>query len=49
MSKPNLRERALFLLSPQKGNRAYENRMRKEIDDGSTLNRVGYLQRWEKR
>ncbi|NLV58695.1 MAG: phage portal protein [Clostridiales bacterium] len=30
MSKPNLRERALFLLSPQKGNRAYENRMRKE-------------------
>ncbi len=26
-----------------------ENRLRKEIDDGSTLSQVGYLQRWEKR
>jgi hypothetical protein len=26
-----------------------ENRLRKEIDDGSTLSQVGYLTRWEKR
>jgi 3-hexulose-6-phosphate synthase/6-phospho-3-hexuloisomerase len=26
-----------------------ENRLRKEIQDGSTLSRVGYLSRWEKR
>jgi len=43
------KEKAVEFTNRAMGVLEAENRLRKEIDDGSTLSQVGYLQRWEKR
>ncbi len=43
------KEKAVEFTNRAMGVLEAENRLRKEIDDGSTLSQVGYLQRWEKK